>query len=450
MSEKDVSNKISKIAKYMGSNVLSRIKFVQNLPSFKKYRIQTSIGYDNITNEFINKIRHCEKKDYDKITCSIRKIHSKCDYPLAFIALSKLGLAPNDIKEFVEWYTLNHHNIRMKRKVLDNKKIIDKDLDVIKDILATDEQEKKGLIDLLYDNSFVSLDIQHFAECHDLLCDRITFDKTNILIYHQPTQEPNIDRLVHICEFMRKISDFDGIINIIILYTCIKKEIHELASCITPMNVNSGSTLIGGTIYIWRKEEIEKVLIHELIHYTKMDNILIGDMSMITTLIMEMFTSTFKDGATEFYTEFMAIIIHSVFVASCWMNKKPELIKSVTDSLINIEFHFNMFQVAKIIYYCGGINFANILRPKGIITICQTSSVVSYFIIKTYMLMNINQILGTNEITFAKIKNVMLSLLTNDKIQKEYSPLIDENIKFIDDNIDMYDSIWTTLRMSCT
>ena len=81
----------------------------------------------------------------------------------------------------------------------------------------------------------------------------------------------NIDNIFHIIKFMSKIANVNIITKINILCSNFKKDMRGDGKILTPINVNSGSTLRKQYINLWRHEELEKVLIHELIHYYNID-----------------------------------------------------------------------------------------------------------------------------------------------------------------------------------
>ena len=45
-----------------------------------------------------------------------------------------------------------------------------------------------------------------------------------------------------------------------------RKELSDISDYLSPINVNSGSAIRGDIVTVWRDEEIEKVLIHEIQH----------------------------------------------------------------------------------------------------------------------------------------------------------------------------------------
>jgi hypothetical protein len=75
--------------------------------------------------------------------------------------------------------------------------------------------------------------------------------------------------------FMRNIANNNKILEVWIFPSLFKKILPE-TKIITIDTINSGMTVtnnenINGTIYIWREEELLKVLIHELVHSFKLD-----------------------------------------------------------------------------------------------------------------------------------------------------------------------------------
>ena len=81
---------------------------------------------------------------------------------------------------------------------------------------------------------------------------------------------------------------------------------------ITPMNMNSGSTIKDIYVSVWRKEEYEKVLIHELCHYISIDfDIFLND--KINKDINNIFNLEGINHVSESYNETVACIINMLY-----------------------------------------------------------------------------------------------------------------------------------------
>jgi hypothetical protein len=82
----------------------------------------------------------------------------------------------------------------------------------------------------------------------------------------------------------------------------------------------------------------------------------------------------------------MAILLHMIY--------QSERLHMELDIIYGYEIFFSMFQMAKIISFYNGSSYSSIFKsnPNHII-IKQTTSVLSYYIIKCILLFNINSTL---------------------------------------------------------
>jgi len=200
-------------------------------------------------------------------------------------------------------------------------------------------------------------------------------------------------------------------------------------------------------IVIYRKEELDKIMIHELIHVMKLetyiyDNNILNffrkylkyDKFCKTSLQHCNYEDTVNDNSimriTEAYTDFSADIINLfLYSVEIGINEKFKF-KTIIDLFIDflfIEINFALFQTAKLITYFGFDNYYDIYHSsikkgindflgytyfddisynkqsskKGIknySVIKQTTSAFSYFILRTVLLLNIKDV-------FQELKN---------------------------------------------
>ena len=171
------------------------------------------------------------------------------------------------------------------------------------------------------------------------------------------------------------------------------------------MNINSGATLIEKYVSVWRKEEIEKVLIHELLHYIGIDHkLFINDNDKINKLF-----NVTKNKINESYNETLAGIINM-----CWKSQKHNI---NINELYLLELKFLLFQTAKIIKYFDGKCADDLFTIK----ISQTSWMLSYIILKMILFCNINDIINF-------IESINLKINSDDDINK-YIELLEKEIK---------------------
>lgn len=135
-------------------------------------------------------------------------------------------------------------------------------------------------------------------------------------------------------------------LHITIHLTPFKKLLPNKSDIIGPFEVNSGSTRIctaEAAIFIWRKEEWFKVLIHECFHYFQLDYdhhiSAVTDMKLIFPI-----ESDFLMG--EVYSETWATILHTIFYAfykqlNCFSLLQKERSHSIKQT-IHILQHMNL------------------------------------------------------------------------------------------------------------
>ena len=188
-----------------------------------------------------------------------------------------------------------------------------------------------------------------------------------------------INILLNIINYLYDLKKYreDKPINIYLLLSPLKKNF-DIDIEIGPKNINSGYTdFKRNIILIWREEEFEKVIFHELIHYLDLDNrdILFDDGDLLHQI------NNFKN-YYEAITDFWGIIYHLIYV-SLVTNRS-------INSLLQIEFKFIENQ-ANLMNDFFNLNDWNYKKE-----INQQSPAFSYFIVK-YLIFN--KILKSNDIT---------------------------------------------------
>ncbi len=290
---------------------------------------------------------------------------------------------------------------------------------------------KIDIINFIESNPFIGYDIIDFVQNNKIHNVILQNDNTVIHLFlpiiNNKIITPNLNRIDHIIKFMRKIANKNNFLTIYIIYSDQKKQLNNNVHCLYATHVNSGSCIPSKMITLWRSEELEKVLIHELIHFFEID---------FTYLIGQNY---FKQNyglnnvkANEAYTDSLTIIIHTIYVAF-YLN--IDYMK-----LLNSEFNYVLYQAAKIFNY---YNIANVNDINN--KICQQTDVFSYFIIKASLLFNINEFIKfiNKNIYFENRNNEFIELIDKSINCKLFNETITYfkhvNDKFKDD---------ITLRMS--
>ena len=433
------------------------------------YNIEKNNNMDKIINKiniFLNEISN--ENYFDKSKLQVKKINkiNNTNFPLIFKFLKgeikkkyfndyiKLGDIDNKKiqqlisninntnNNFNDWYHDNIDNITKNTCLLSKNRKISL-LNII-DESVRNNNDRKPLNRMMYNNPFISMDIQFFSESNDLFYYRYFNDGMKLHIYSKiKVNEKFIKNIVLMCKLMSKISgkEFDNN-DISILLSPFKKVIYNNQSKILcSNNVNSGSTLSGSYINIWRSEELLKVLCHELIHFFEIDEYMYDDKekNILINKIKENFNIKGRIIPFEAYTDSCAIIIHSIFVGNI-------LSYSINDTykLLSLEICHSIFQAAKVL---NNFEITNLNDKKEI---NQGTSVFSYYIIKSALLTSLNNFIkfsGT-DFKFNNRINEFNNLIFNSFNQDKYNELIKEYINIINRNkLNIY--VFYNLRMSC-
>lgn len=257
-----------------------------------------------------------------------------------------------------------------------------------------------------------------------------------------------------------------------IYYTNLKKEIPFLKSddekiIFRSVNINTAVTDNNKQITIWRKEELLKSIFHEAIHFYNFD---IKDDKFVD-FFKKYLVNTFKIDKNstllifESLTELNASILNTIF-NSYYLNlkKKNSFLKTI-GNIINKEVIFSIQQSSKILRLN---NFESVQQfkknsPKNIIVskkknlkkslkktkktlnkrhlyknqkkIIQTVDVVSYHILKSIFLFNLDKIYKINKISKTpNIQNTVydfykdINFKANNNFKNKLTELINNNI----------------------
>jgi len=432
-------------------------KILQFMDKYWKQDYDININIDHIfIKNIIDIIKETHKTHYDYKYESyfVEKLHDELEFPLLFALLDKLekrkvldkNINIGNFDEFVDWYRVNHMNYNFKGM---NRLIKSKEENNIYNAIFNQQKLRKDLHEMLYENNFVSLDIQQHAETVNMTY--YIYDNDDFLLkLYIPENisdmyDYDIDKIIHIIFMMSSLAKKYGLYrkkpNVRIFLGLQKKFItndndDDKIKILCSDNINSGSTLRGEFVNIWRMEEVYKVLIHELVHFFEID--FYCDNNLCDTFskqIMDKYNVNYFDSQSEAYTECLAVIIRSCLFSYYNGNDLKE-------TLMN-EMKFTMFQISKILNYYR-------MEQLGKGNIIQTTSVFSYFIVKGAFLYNLT-----------KFMDFAIHININDKISKYYD-LIDqlmnqEYTAILTNNVRKYKTVehckkcfvMKTLRMTC-
>jgi hypothetical protein len=350
-----------------------------------KFEIKNNL-IDKIKNIFIESI----PDDYIlNETKTILKINNS-ETPLVFTAIKKFCTdvdrkcydmkSPEiykNLHKFVSWYRENQVKYGyelyscLNKNTTINKKI----------------HGNKVLLNLLYNNYFISLDVQLLIEKNNLCHETYRTNKVNLeLLTVIDSYYPNVKTIFKIVNFIKTFCDVKKEVNLVCFYGNQKKYLNLNGNkIICPDNTNTGCTNRNrGVISIWRMEEFYKVLMHELLHYFNKDmdtNLSDKENKVLTELKESIFNINGFDYTPEAYTESVACILNCCVVS--------QLLNISFNELMTYEIKFAYFQIAKICVYFGIEDFNELFDKSKPCKFKQVTSVLSYYIIKTLMLLNI-------------------------------------------------------------
>lgn len=198
-----------------------------------------------------------------------------------------------------------------------------------------------------------------------------------------------------------------------------------------------------GNIYIFRKEEHYKVLIHELIHacYKDQDMILSNETESFSKnfcinkqiLLNESYTETIATILNLFYLHIILYNNNSIFNNKKNKNKSKNNNMNILNLMYINETKYSFYTMAKILnfYKINSLNdFTRNINQKGCNTVfLQETNVFSYYIVKPLLLYNINDFSSflkkyTNNFSVVSQKcvkyfsNMILNIIHNDNKTK--------------------------------
>jgi len=176
--------------------------------------------------------------------------------------------------------------------------------------------------------------------------------------------------------------------------------------------INSGYHGIhSGEIVLYRSEEILKVLLHELIHFHKLDRYQLDSLGLPIKIASSIIShySLPLDGEyiwNESKTESLAILLHHILQFSSLASVKHKM---------RLEINWSLFQIAKILMlvskekYLHKI-FKGIAIGNHLAKLHQSTCIFNYFILKTLLLLQDDNLLKKHNLARYQ------SMFQNDKI----------------------------------
>jgi hypothetical protein len=300
----------------------------------------------------------------------------------------------------------------------------------------------------LKDNNFTSDNIHNYIIQNLKYCYEINYENNNIIyfrkdkIYRLPKIIKNIIFIIVIIKklFNRKQSQ-----KVFFFETNHKKKFPKKNKVLDSDNVNTALTYLesedlNGDIILYRKEEVIKVLIHELIHSNYIDNNIIYSKNSI--LFSKIFCSNYGVLLNESFTETIACIINIYIILI--LNNKIKDFNSFSNEMLKNECIYSNYICSKIKTFYKIDKISNIIKKndKCIEYFPQKTNVISYYFLKNILLHNIEKL----DKLMVKYSNNYK--IINDKFTIEIIKLILNDMKRLDKRlINIYDKN-NSLKMS--
>ena len=325
------------------------------------------------------------------------------------------------------------------------------------------------LTDDIY-GEFASLDIQHYIE--KFIDSKCTFSvnfKNHYLDMDIKTREKIEDNLLKqiikrcliLAYYHNEENHNTSPILMELLQTQNLKKLPIKGKLLGPREINSGSTSFGSVnkVCIWRDEECKKLIVHELVHYHDIDCRSLGD--NINRIVSENFNIApeIEKRLYEAYTESCANIFNCFICAyECDNKSNIELAKK----MYLTELKYSIFQTAKILNFYGFKDIYDFVKKYDDRNLFQQStSVFSYFFVKTAFLFNIDKFIdfikkyskpeitcGIKLIDNHETFNALVKLMITLGKDKMYLETLNNTMKVLK-NTKIPEVLNQTLRMTC-
>lgn len=262
----------------------------------------------------------------------------------------------------------------------------------------------------------------------------VQFKNTNFSLFIFTTKSNiNVINLVRKICILHLNSEFKDNFEIYIFMLKDKKKFK--GPLLTANSISSGFTHITQSfnkILIFREEELNKVLVHELIHCFNID--LLFKNVNIEFKASHYFNINPKNTIeiNEAYTDFWAILINNMIEL---VIKHKSLGKHIEKEFLinfNLERKFTMFQAAKILVLTGFKNinqFTKKFNKNDNLFLDQTIPAFSYFFVKASMFYNINVFLKEYYLDPKSYKKIVLKLMLNKFFLKDINEIMQQIIK---------------------
>ena len=294
----------------------------------------------------------------------------------------------------------------------------------------------------LKDNNFTSKNIKDIIFKKLIFSYKITCENNTIIYFTSKEVRNKIPPIiVHMCKIihlLKKIFNRNCSQKIIYFETLEKKKLpKKKLVALGPNEVNSGLTFLdfdtNGEIILYRKEELLKVLIHELIHSNLIDEKLIT--SKEAKEFSNLFCVDYKVLLNEAFTETLANIMNLFYIHIFCKFTKDRL-----NDMFKMEVSYSNYISNKILDYYNIPSINDIIKNNQMckVNFPQKTNVLSYYILKNVLLKNyielgnlLNACSSNYKINVSCINEIIILIMKNikkmSKSKNKYNTCTDEN-----------------------
>ena len=272
-------------------------------------------------------------------------------------------------------------------------------------------------------------------------CINFKNEKRDITIYYDNKKDIKIKVIDSILNFLDYFTGNENVYNLIIYLSDEPKKLNNKLDHIGPDNVNSGYSIHGHHVCIWRKEELEKVLFHEMVH--QLDLHMINYQYLFGNFFSKINLDSKFLNSNEAYTEVLGLFLLYTWKFHYFNFSKLYKLEDFLTKCLNVQLAWSYYQMAKILKFFKCFKKYDDIFDKNInCLIKEKSNVVAYYFLKTYFLKRIDKLFN-----FMSEGNVFISLSEVKKFKNNLD-LHDDTGKIVDfifNNISIDDD---TMKMS--
>lgn len=304
-------------------------------------------------------------------------------------------------------YDINYHNIKIKLEENTRYNLLKDKFNITQDVKEFNKnwnenvfkmekhfsylrkiEKYSGINLILYQklilSYFISQDVINDIITRTKKYATVIGNKRNIIIFGKSKKE--IDLYIHktlsALNFFNYFQKNDTALNLYIFLNDTKKSLPE-DNYFTSEHINTGYSVKGKYVCIFRKEEFEKVLFHELIHFYDLD------IQEYSSFIKKKIPVKFMFHPNEAFTDLFAIILQVLYISHI-SNKKLK-------DLLYLELGYINSNVKKIMNIPKYNEIEDFLKKNNF---NQSTSVFSYYIFKSALFNNIELLNSINLFDF--------------------------------------------------